>query len=181
MNRDINDRDVRDVRDDTDDAVLLLVAQHRRLEELLRRLTGSEEPERRAQALREAGDELAVHVMAEERVFYPAVDGARTEDVLLESLEEHLSLKRLLADLLELDPSDPTFGAKAHVLQEQCEHHHEEEEEHLFPKVVLLLPKERRAALGREMLREQGRARRDGDPRETLAGQTGAAEPLRPQ
>lgn len=164
---------------EADDAVVMLVAQHRRLEELLRRLTGAESEDRRREALQEAGDELALHLLAEERVFYPAVAGASTEDVLLESLEEHLALKRLVADLLVMDPADTTFGAKAHVLQEQCEHHHEEEEEHLFPKVVLLLPQAHRLDLGREMLREQGRLRRDGAPREALRGQTDAAEPLR--
>lgn len=162
-----------------DDAVVMLVAQHRRLEELLRRLVGADAADTRREALHEVGDELAMHVMAEERVFYPAVAGASTEGVLLESLEEHLALKRLLDDLLALDPLDQTFGPKAHVLQEQCEHHHEEEEEHLFPKVVLLLPQAHRLELGREMLREQGRLRREGAPREALRRQTDAAEPLR--
>ncbi|MBK1711324.1 hemerythrin domain-containing protein [Rubrivivax gelatinosus] len=165
---------------EADDAVVMLVAQHRRLEELLRRLHAAEQPDARAQALVAVGDELTMHVLAEERVFYPAVAGARTEDVLLESLEEHLSLKRLLADLLDLDPADATFGAKAHVLQEQCVHHHGEEEEHLFPQVVLALPKARRQELGHEMLREQGRLRRDGAPRDVVREQTDAAEPLRP-
>lgn len=166
-------------RPEADDAVVMLVAQHRRLEELLRRLNGAEGAATRREALHEAGDELALHLLAEERVFYPAVAGAGTENVLLESLEEHLALKRLLADLLALDPDDATFAPKAHVLQEQCEHHHEEEEEHLFPKVVLLLPQAHRLDLGRDMLREQGRLRREGAPREALRGQTDAAEPLR--
>ncbi|HLL24214.1 MAG TPA: hemerythrin domain-containing protein [Kofleriaceae bacterium] len=71
--------------------------------------------------------------------------------MLLESLEEHLSLKRVLADLLAIAPEDAKFEPKLHVLAEQAEHHHEEEEEHLFPKVKKLLSSERLDALGSQM------------------------------
>ena len=36
----------------------------------------------------------------------------QTEDNLLESAEEHLAIKRVLADLLDLDVDDDTFDAK---------------------------------------------------------------------
>ncbi len=63
------------------------------------------EPKARAAALVRVGDDLTKHITSEEQVFYPAVKAKRTEDILLESLEEHLSLKRLLADLLTMDPA----------------------------------------------------------------------------
>jgi hemerythrin superfamily protein len=106
-------------------------------------------------------DALAAHMTIEEELFYPAVKAERTEDILLESLEEHLSLRRVLADLLAIAPEDAKFEPKLHVLVEQAEHHHEEEEEHLFPKVKKLLGAERLDKLGTEMharmerLREQ--------------------------
>ena len=112
------------------------------------------------------------------RLFYPAVKARRTEDILLESLEEHLSLKRLLADLIALPLSAPTFDAKFQVLKEQAEHHHKEEEEHLFPKVMMLLDADARAALGRKMEALQQRLQRQGDPREAVADQTDEAAPL---
>lgn len=161
-----------------DDAVALLTRQHRQLEQLLEALVAAEGDAPRRLALARAGDELAAHLGAEEQVFYPAVRAARTEDILLESLEEHLSLKRLLADLLALAPDDETFVAKCKVLREQAEHHHKEEEEHLFPKVGKLMDSPARAKLGAEVKAHEDRLRAEGAPRERMAQQTDAAEPL---
>lgn len=162
------------------EAVDLLVRQHRRLEALLSELSKEAPPAQRSARLRRAGDELAMHLSAEEQVFYPAVRAERTEDILLESLEEHLSLKRLLADLLALDPEDPTFTPKCKVLREQVEHHHGEEEEHLFPDALKLLPVDRRVQLGLQMLQQQASLHLAGQPREVAAAQTEAAESLDP-
>src|SRR5918912_1584224 len=104
------------------DGVELLVAQHRTIEDLLEQVLRAS-GEATAGLFASAGDQLSLHVSAEELIFYPAVKGRRTEDILLESLEEHLSIKRLLADLLDLDVSDETFEAKVTVLKEQVEHH----------------------------------------------------------
>jgi len=68
------------------EAVDLLVHQHRRLESLLAVLVDDAPPGLRSARLRQAGDELAMHLSAEEQVFYPAVRAERTEDILLESL-----------------------------------------------------------------------------------------------
>lgn len=162
------------------EAVDLLVRQHRRLEALMAELVDEAPPAQRSARLRRAGDELAMHLSAEEQVFYPAVRAERTEDILLESLEEHLSLKRLLSDLLALDPDDPTFTPKCKVLREQVEHHHEEEEENLFPKALKLLPAERRVKLGLQMLQQQASLHLAGRPREVAAAQTEVAESLDP-
>jgi hemerythrin superfamily protein len=164
------------------DVVQLLVDQHRQLEgRFAAALKGLDvQPEQRRKRLAEIGDHLGVHLASEEEVFYPAVKQASTEDILLESLEEHLSLKRLLADLLALDPDDATYAAKLKVLAEQTEHHHREEEEHLFPKVRELLASDRREALGREVCERQLDMRRDPDetPREVIAQDTERAAPL---
>lgn len=161
------------------DAVELLTRQHREIESQMDRVVDIADPERRARLCAEAGDHLGKHLASEEQVFYPAVKARRTSDILLESLEEHLSLKRLLADLLELAPNDPTFVAKFKVLKEQTEHHHEEEEEHLFPKVCKMLDESERRALGEEMLALQERMARRGAPREVIAEQTEKAAPLK--
>jgi hemerythrin superfamily protein len=160
------------------DVVTVLTAQHRRLEALLQTLVDAEMQQERTELLARAGDELAVHVLAEEQVVYPEVHARRTEDILLESLEEHLSLKRLLADLLALSPEDTTFPPKCKVLEEQARHHHKEEEEHLFPKMQRLLDAPARQALGAALLAHEDAARKAGAPREQLARQTDAAAPL---
>ena len=162
-------------------AIDLLIAQHRSLEskfeDLLAATDGGSAARRKA-LLAEAGDDLAVHIASEELVFYPAVKARRTEDILLESLEEHLSLKRLLADLMALPATAETFKPKAKVLQEQTEHHHEEEEENLFPKVRALLDEHELERLGEEMLRLQTQLRADGDPRAIAPAEQDAATPL---
>ena len=123
--------------------------------------------------------ELAAHFTIEETSFFPAVSVARTEDILLESLEEHLSLKRLLADLLSLDVTDVHFEPKLHVLKEQAEHHHKEEEGDLFPKVKKVLDSAAREKLGREM-ESILEALIHREPRHMVPAQTEEAAPLPP-
>lgn len=160
------------------DAIDLLVKQHRLLETQLESLVAAGDEEARRASLAEVGDHLGVHLASEEEVFYPAVRAQRTEDDLLESLEEHLSLKRLLADLLTLQPDDATFQAKCKVLREQSVHHHKEEEDDLFPKVREMLDAQERERLGGEMTALQLRMRREGEPREAIAERTDEAAKL---
>lgn len=160
------------------DAIDLLRRQHHEMEHALEHVLEAKDPQVKKARFSDIADELSVHIASEEQVFYPAVKAERTEDILLESLEEHLSLKRLIADLIELDSADQTFDPKFKVLKEQAEHHHKEEEEHLFPKVTKLLDSERRRALGEEMLALQKKLGRQGEPRERVANETEAAAPL---
>ena len=129
------------------DPVALLVHDHRHMEHMLGKLAHAA-VEDREPLFAEVADALAAHVALEEEHFYPAVRARRTEDILLESLEEHLSLKRVMSDLLDLDFADPHWEAKFHVLKEQAEHHHREEESHLFPKVEKLFEPSQLAELG---------------------------------
>jgi hemerythrin superfamily protein len=161
------------------DAVKLLINQHRSMEQMLEKVMKETGEQKRKALFAEAGDQLTVHIKSEEEIFYPAVKAARTEDILLESLEEHLSLKRLLADLLELDPSEKAFEPKFKVLKEQTEHHHKEEEENLFPKVNKLMDQAHREKLGRQMLDLQTRLKNEGDAREAVADETASAAPLK--
>lgn len=162
------------------DAVDFLVNQHRELEHMLDQIANEKDDEKRKDLFAAASDQLTVHIKSEEEIFYPAVNAARTEDALLESLEEHLSLKRFLADLLDMHPSEQTFEPKFKVLKEQTEHHHKEEEEHLFPKVRQSLTTAERGALGQDMLSLQQQLTNKGEPREAVVNETAAAAPLPP-
>lgn len=159
------------------DAIELLVRQHREMEAAMKEVLAATDEDAISQ-FADVGDQLTLHLASEEEVFYPAVKVRRTEDILLESLEEHLSLKRLLADLLDMAPGDKTFEAKFKVLKEQAEHHHKEEEEHLFPKVHNLLDADARRALGEQMLALQRRRGAEEKPREAVVDQTDAAASL---
>jgi hemerythrin superfamily protein len=160
------------------DAIELLVRQHREMEKSMAQVLGTPDAAATKALFADVADELTMHLASEEQIFYPAVRAKRTEDILLESLEEHLSLKRLVADLLPLEPSDRTFEPKFKVLKEQTEHHHKEEEENLFPKARKLLDAPQREALGREMLDLQQKLGKQNEPREAVLGQTDAAAPL---
>jgi hemerythrin superfamily protein len=158
-------------------AIDFLISQHRSMETMMAGVMDAQDDARR-RLYAEVADQLTMHISAEEVVFYPAVKAARTEDILLESLEEHLSLKRLMADLLALAPDEQTFEPKFKVLKEQAEHHHKEEEEHLFPKVKTLLDASRLDELGAEMIALQTQQKMEGRPRENVSGETDAAAPL---
>ena len=95
---------------------------------------------------------LSKHAAIEEQVFYPVARATvpGTEDVVLESLEEHHIVKWVLSELDGMDPAGERFDAKMTVLIENVRHHVEEEEQEFFPKV--------RAELDRKALAEVGRA-----------------------
>ena len=160
-------------------AIDLLTSQHRTIEANMEKLHEGGMENWDAALFAEVADHLSVHIASEEQVFYPAVKARRMEDILLESLEEHLSLKRLLADLLELDPGEQTFEPKCKVLHEQTEHHHQEEEENLFPKVAKALDAAELEALGEEMCSLQTGLRREGSPRDAVSEQTEQAAALK--
>jgi hypothetical protein len=118
------------------DVLQLLTEQHAEVDELFEKLDAGKGDRRKTFA--ELADKLAAHAGAEERVFYPNVMSEATAELLHEAVEEHLAVKRTLADLLALDPASAsdreTFDAKLSVLKESVSHHaHEEEEGKLFP------------------------------------------------
>lgn len=156
-----------------------LTRQHREIEAALREALATEGAAVKRSRFLDIADALIMHVAAEEQVFYPAVHAQPNEDVLLESLEEHLSIKRLLSDLLMLRGDDPTFQAKLHVLREQAEHHHGDEERKLFPQVRESLDEAAREELGAAMARLELQMQSHGKPRREVHWQTEAAEPLK--
>ena len=97
-------------------------------------------------------EELSRHAAIEEQLFYPVARAAvpDTEDIALESLEEHNIVKWVLSDLQTTPAQHERFDAKVTVLIENVRHHVEEEERDFFPKV--------RDQLGRKVLNDLGEA-----------------------
>ena len=84
--------------------------------------------------------ELTLHAEAEEKFFYPRVEGPEaTHDLALEAYEEHKVVKTLLAELDADAKNTEEWAAKLKVLKENVEHHVEEEETELFPKARKIL------------------------------------------
>ncbi len=156
-------------------AIELLESQHREVESLFSKIEKARTSASKTKLFEQIADKLAVHAAIEEHHFYPAVKEKRTEDILLESLEEHLAIKRVLADLLDLDAGDETFDAKLKVLKEEVEHHVGEEESDLFPKVRAVIDEDQLEAIGQEMSDEQVELEEQGDPRNAVPAETGQA------
>ena len=110
------------------DAIALLKADHRKVEELFEKFekAGSD----RKQALvQQICTELCIHATIEEEIFYPACkDQIKDEDLLDEAYVEHDGAKVLIAELVDSDPDAEFYDAKVTVLSELIKHHVKEEE-----------------------------------------------------
>lgn len=159
-------------------AIKLLKQQHREVEALFKQLEKAKSARPRMKAFEQIADKLAVHATIEEKHFYPSVKRRTTEEILLEAVEEHLGVKRVIADMLDLDADDPTFEAKAKVLKDLVEHHVEEEEGTLFPKVSKLVDADELEAIGKEMEATMNALLEKGEPRSAVPSETEHAASL---
>jgi hemerythrin superfamily protein len=157
-------------------AIDLLKQQHDQVEELFKKIENAKSG--KEELFDQIADALAVHSAIEEQHFYPATKDTRTEELLQEAVEEHLAVKRIIADLLEMEPDDPQFEAKIKVLKEQVEHHVEEEEKELFPKVRKMHSKEELEDLGVLMEDTAQELKQRGAPRMQVPKETGTAAPI---
>lgn len=134
------------------DALTLLRNDHKTVKDLFRKFekAGKNAVKTKQDLVEKLIEELSVHAVIEEQVFYPAIreEVPETEDLVLESLEEHHVVKWTLSELDGMSPEEERFTAKVTVLMESVLHHAEEEEQDLFPKV--------REAMGRKALGELG-------------------------
>ena len=158
-------------------AIDLLESQHREVEELFEKVESTEGAAEKRRLFVELADSLAAHATIEEKIFYPEVLAEETEEVLHEAVEEHLSIKRVLADLLKTQLSDDRFDAAIKVLKEQVEHHVEEEEEEMLPKVKKTISSEKLDELGAQM-EAMFAELLTGEPRLEVPSETAEPAPL---
>jgi hemerythrin superfamily protein len=158
-------------------AIEMLEQQHRQVEQLFSQIEKESAEQAKRRLFLEIADALAIHAAIEERHFYPAVKARRTEEILLESLEEHLSIKRTLADMLRTEISDPTFDAKLKWLKEEVTHHVGEEESDLFPKVKKLMDADQLEGIAQEMTATAAELAQ-GEPHEQIPEETDRAPSL---
>lgn len=134
------------------DAITLLKDDHKSVERLFKRYekAGDRAVVEKREIVDRIVEELSRHAAIEEQLFYPVARATvpGTEDIALESLEEHHIVKWVLHELEAMDPTDERFDAKVTVLIENVRHHVEEEETDFFPKV--------RDELGRNALNDLG-------------------------
>ena len=132
----------------------------------------------RRQIFEAIADAMAVHATIEERHFYPAVKQKATVEMLLEAVEEHLEIKRAIAELLLLDAGDKTFEAQVMMLKDEIEQHVEEEESELFPAVEELFDDEALEIMADAMEETQSELLAEGSPRDVIPSETDRAAPL---
>jgi hemerythrin superfamily protein len=111
------------------DAVSLLKADHRQVEEWFEQFEGARSSKQKQTLASQICAALRVHAEIEEEIFYPAFLAAtKDKDIHHEALIEHSGAKNLISEIEQSDPSDDFFDSKVKVLSEMIKHHVKEEE-----------------------------------------------------
>jgi hypothetical protein len=110
------------------DAIALLKHDHREVEDLFAKFENASGSDKKWQLAQQICNELKIHTMLEEEIFYPACESAVEEDLYKEAFVEHDGAKVLINDIMESGGEGEFFEAKVKVLSEEIEHHVKEEE-----------------------------------------------------
>ena len=110
------------------DAITLLKADHRVVDGLFEEFDKARRSDTKSRLVAEICNELKIHTIIEEEIFYPAVRSKIDPDIVDEGVVEHDGAKVLINDLASAKPSDPFYDSKVKVLAEDIRHHVQEEE-----------------------------------------------------
>jgi hypothetical protein len=112
------------------DAIALLKADHRQVEEWFEQFEKTRSDERKQQLAAQICKALEVHTQIEEEIFYPAfLEATEEEDLHHEAAIEHAGAKKLIAEIEGSGPEDEYYDARVKVLSEMIKHHVKEEEQ----------------------------------------------------
>ena len=117
-------------------AITSLKADHQKVKGLFDEFEKTDDRATKMTIVSEALEELSLHAILEEEIFYPAVREAIDDEdgVMNEADEEHHVAKILIAELDEMEGTESHYDAKFTVLAENVRHHIKEEEEDMLPK-----------------------------------------------
>ena len=111
------------------DAISLLKADHRQVEEWFSEFEGARNVSKKQQLASKICEALTVHTTIEEEIFYPAfLQATEDKDIHHEAVVEHDGAKQLIVQIQSMSPEDDYFDAKVTVLSEMIKHHVKEEE-----------------------------------------------------
>jgi hypothetical protein len=111
------------------DAIALLKADHRQVEQGFEQFESARSDARRQAIAREVCQALKVHTKIEAEIFYPAfLEATEDDDIHHEAEVEHEAAKKLIAEIEKSGPEDEYYHAKVTVLSEMIKHHVNEEE-----------------------------------------------------
>ena len=112
------------------DAIAVLKADHRQVEEWFAQFSKSRTNSRKQQLASQICAALTIHTRIEEEIFYPAFLAATADkDMHHEAVVEHDGAKKLIAQIEAMRAGDDYFEAKVTVLSEMIKHHVKEEEQ----------------------------------------------------
>lgn len=98
---------------------------------------------------------LEVHTQLEEEIFYPAMREVAVDAPILDkSIPEHSEMRRLIAQLRAMEPSDPGYDNTFMELMRNVLHHVADEETTLLPDAERLLA-DRLEDMGAQMTRRR--------------------------
>lgn len=117
------------------DATVLLKTDHELVSDLFAEYEEADSVKEKKQIAEQICNELTVHAQIEEEIFYPAVKKAlKDKELIPEAMVEHATLKSLVAQVEDEEPSGEMFDAKIKVMKEYVKHHVKEEQNEIFPK-----------------------------------------------
>ncbi|KJK37369.1 cation-binding protein [Streptomyces variegatus] len=148
---------------ETKDVVELILLDHRRMEDLFRRMRSVEDD--RAGALKEFADLLIAHAQAEEAKVYPALKRYKNiDDEEVEHGEhEHDEGNEALLELLQVEEvGSEEWDSKLEELVEAVTHHADEEERTILNGARENVAMDRREELGLAFARERERQLKSG-------------------
>ena len=111
------------------DAIALLKADHKQVEEWFSHFERSHSKSKKQQLASNICETLTIHTTIEEELFYPAfLKATEDKDIHHEAVVEHQGAKKLIAEIQGMSSEDDYFAAKVAVLSEMIKHHVKEEE-----------------------------------------------------
>jgi hypothetical protein len=150
------------------DAIALLKADHRQVEDWFEQFEKARSDTKKQELATKICTALKTHTTIEEEIFYPAfLEATEETDLHHEAEVEHEGAKKLIAQIEASGSEDEYFDAKVTVLSEMIKHHVKEEEQRdgMFAKA-------RQSDMDLDELGAQLRRRKD----ELMAAAEGADE-----
>jgi hemerythrin superfamily protein len=117
-------------RSTDNDAVALLKADHRQVEQWFEQFEKARDNDRKLKLATNICNALRVHTTIEEELFYPAfLEATQDKDLHHEAEIEHDGAKNLISQIEASTPDDEYYDSKVKVLSEMIKHHVKEEEQ----------------------------------------------------
>lgn len=117
------------------DAIAMLRAEHEEVVQLFAEYGKARSATSKKALIADICAALTVHAQIEEELFYPAIQSALKDKLLVpEATVEHGCVKALIAQLEGAEPGGEMVDAQVKVLSEYVKHHVKEEHTEMFPK-----------------------------------------------